>query len=112
MEAKYPKLALQGVNGWLFVHKHEILYAMADRNYTVLYLTNERLVKVLRKLKEVAELLSDDHFIRIHRSHMINLEHIISFNTRDADSVIMSNGISLAVSRGQKLNFFEKFTRI
>ena len=112
METKYPKIALQGVDGLMFVRKQEILYALANGNYTLVYLTNGRMVKVLRKLKEVGHLLSDENFIRIHRSHLINLGHVIKFNTEHSEAVMMSNGESLAVARNRKVTFVEKFTRI
>lgn len=110
METTYPKIALQGTNRLIFVQKHEILYALADGNYTLVRLTDNREVRVLRKLKEVNQLLSDENFIRIHRSHLINLEHIISFDGND--NVIMAGGSSLSVSRDRKVVFIEKFTRI
>ena len=112
MEIKYPKIALQGMDGLMFVRKNEILYALADGNYTLVHLTRNRKVKVLRKLKEVGQLLSDENFIRIHRSHLINLEHAVSFNADDSGAVMMSNGESLVVARNRKAAFIERFTRI
>lgn len=110
MEAKYPRIALQGTDGLTFVRKAEILYAIADGNYSHVYLTNGRKVKVLRKIKEVCQLLPDENFIRVHRSHLLNLEHVIRLN--ENEKVMMSNGESFAVSRNRKVNFIEKFTRI
>lgn len=107
---KYPKIALRAEDGLLFVHKGEILYALADGNYTQIQLTNNRSVKVLRKLKEVNQLLADEYFIRIHRSHLINLEHIESYD--DDESILMSDGTQLAVARHRKASFLKKFTRI
>lgn len=112
MKTTYPKIVLQGVGGLMFVRKHEILFALADGNYTEVHLTDNRKVKVLRKLKEVNQLLSDENFIRIHRSHLINLEHVLKFNANDSESVLMSSGESLAVARNRKAAFIEKFTRI
>ncbi len=111
METKYPKIALQGINGLMFVRKQEILYAIADGNYTYVHLTDNRTTKVLRKLKEVEQLLFGENFLRIHRSHLINLEHVISFQN-EPDVVVMSNEKSLEVSRSRKAYFIEKFTRI
>lgn len=112
MNSNYPKIALQGIEGLIFIRKEEILYAIADANYTHVYLTQERKTKVLRKLKEVEQLLSGESFLRIHRSHLINLEHAISFNQEDSGAVKMSDGKFLEVSRSRKNYFIEKFTRI
>lgn len=111
MESNYPKIALQGINGLIFVQKHEILYALADGNYTHVHLADQQTVKVLRQLKEVEQLLSGGNFLRIHRSHLINLKHIIRFEN-ESNTVIMSNNNALEVSRHRKAEFIEKFTRI
>lgn len=110
MDSKYPKIALQGIDGLMFVRKTEVLYAVADGNYTHVHLTETRKVKVLRKLKEVSQLLSDDNFMRIHRSHLINLEHVVQLH--ESEMVEMQDGCKLSVARNRKANFIEKFTRI
>jgi len=110
MKTQYPKIALHGLNGLTFVKKSEILYAVADGNYTHVFLTENRKVKVNRKLKEVNELLVDENFLRIHRSHLINLEHVISFT--ETDTVIMINKTALAVARNRKADFISKFTQL
>lgn len=110
MDSNYPKIALQGIDGLMFVRKSEVLYAIADGNYTYVHLTNNRKVKVLRKLKEVSQLLPDENFMRIHRSHLINLEHVIQLN--DSEEVVMLDGKGLALARNRKLIFIEKFTKI
>ena len=112
METEYPKIALQGMDGLMFVRKHDILYAIAEGNYTSVHLSGSRQVRVLRKLKEVGQLLSDESFIRIHRSHLINLEHVVQFNAEESGMVTMSNNESLPVARNRKMSFIEKFTRI
>ena len=111
MNTQYPQIALQGINGLIFVQKREILYALANGNYTHVYLADLRTVKVLRKLKDVEQLLSGGNFLRIHRSHLINLRHIIRFQN-ESNTVIMSDNNALEVSRHRKAEFIEKFTRI
>jgi two-component system LytT family response regulator len=106
----YPQIALCSNDGTVFVREEDILYALADGNYTQIHLTHNRTVKVLRKLKEVNQLLVGNNFIRIHRSHLINLKHIQSYD--DAESICMNDGKSLAVARHRKSGFLEKFTRI
>ena len=112
MEAQYPKIALQGMTGLMFVHKTDILCAIADGNYTHVCLTQNRKVKVQRKLKEVDQLLAEENFVRIHRSHLINLEHVVRFENQSSEAVYLSDGTQLVVSRNRKTNFIERFTRI
>ena len=109
MDHTYPQIALQGIDGLTFVRPDEVLYAVADGNYTHVHLTQNRQSKVLRNLKEVNELLTGDNFTRIHRAHLVNLEHVIRL---DNDAVLMTDGKSLALARDRKMEFIDKFTRI
>ncbi len=109
MNSNYPQIALQGINGLIFVRQDEILYAVADGNYSHVHLTQNREVKVLRQLKEIEQLLSHENFIRIHRAHVVNLEHVTRL---DNESILMTDGNSLALARDRKMEFIEKFTRI
>lgn len=107
----YPNIALQGIDGLVFVTKDDILYATADGNYTQVQLNDNRNIKVLRQLSEVEQLVSGEAFFRIHRSNLVNLEHVIRLNSED-DTILMSNGDSLPLARDRKSGFIEKFTRI
>ena len=110
MNSDYPQIALQGIDGLLFVRPDEILYATADGNYTHVHLTRNRQSKVLRQLKEVETLLTQDSFVRIHRSHIINLEHAIRLG--DNDTIMMSDNTDLPLARDRKYDFIDKFTRL
>ena len=98
------------MDGLMFVHKQEILYALADGNYSLVCLTNGQRFKVLRKLKEVGQLLSDENFIRIHRSHLINLEHVKGYKRGKGGYAQMSNGDELEIAVRRKSDFFEHFS--
>ena len=108
--SNYPKVSLKGIKETIFVNPKEIIYALADGNYTIIHLTNKRTVKILRKLKQVDQLLSNENFIRIHRSHLINLEHLKKYDEREL--VEMSNGQKLSISRTCKGSFTQKFIRL
>ena len=111
MKTSYPTIALQGIDGLTFVKKEEVSHANADGNYTEVILSDHRKIRVLRNLKEVEQLLSSEEFVRTHRSSLINLEHVIRFDS-DNNTVLMSNGDSVNLARERKAEFIDKFTRI
>ena len=47
----------------------------ADRNYTNFHLINNRHFLASKTLKEYEEILVDHGFLRVHKSHLINLAH-------------------------------------
>lgn len=68
----------------IFVRKNErmikilikdIQYFEADRNYCKVHATNKDCLLVMT-LKEIDEKLPNEHFLRIHRSYIINLSHV------------------------------------
>lgn len=107
------KIALQGIEGLVFVDQGDIISATADGNYTHVNLQNNTAVKVLRQLKEVEELLQGEAFIRVHRSHLVNINHVIRLDDQNGDQgIMMINGEHLPLARDRKMEFIEKFTRI
>ena len=112
MKATSSKIAIQGKEGLLLVNKQEIMYAMAKGNHTEIYLADHRKVRVLRKLKEVFSLLPGTDFIRIHRSYIVNLEHVVQFNQIGSGQVYLMNGQVLPVARNRKSAFLEQFIKI
>lgn len=55
--------------------KDEILYVQSDSNYVYFFTEAERVISVFT-MKDVLELLSDNNFIRVHKSYIINLSQI------------------------------------
>lgn len=53
----------------------DIYYFEADRNYCKIYAKNKECLLVMT-LKEINDKLPPEHFLRIHRSFIINLSHV------------------------------------
>lgn len=108
---KSPKLAIQSVDKLVFTTARQILYAVADGNYTKIYLNDNQVIRTLRQLGEISQQLPKDLFVRIHRSYLVNLEYVAFFES-ETESVWISNGQKLPVARDRKAGFLEQFTRI
>lgn len=59
----------------------EILYLKADGLYTKIY-TKVKSYLVRNILKGFEEKLPEDQFFRVHKSYLINVEHVTSFNAK------------------------------
>lgn len=59
------------------VFKDDILYIQSDGNYVYFFTPNERIICVYT-MKEVLELLSDNDFLRVHKSFIVAIKHIDS----------------------------------
>jgi len=96
------KLCIASLKGIQVVQIEEIIYCEANTNYTNFYFTNRSTICASKPINEYEELLSDCNFIRIHKSFMVNLEHIKEYIRGEGGSVILSNGKEIEVSRRKK----------
>lgn len=96
------KIAIQTSKG-VFLHElKSIVRLQSDGNYTVIFLTNEKKLIVTKILKEFEESLNNLGFIRIHHSHIINLNYLESYMNSDGGYVILKNKTTLPVSKRKK----------
>lgn len=103
------KIALPIFEGFEIVSIDNILYCLADSNYTHIELKQSRKIMVCRTLKEIEKLLEGHGFLRVHHSHLINLNEIVRYIRGEGGYVIMSDNTPITVSRSHKdllLQFF------
>lgn len=87
-----------------------ILYFTANTPYINIYLNGKKYLKS-ETLKSISEKLNSQVFIRVHKSTIVNVEHVQSYTSRlngDYD-LIMSDGAELRVSRNFAVDFKKKF---
>jgi DNA-binding LytR/AlgR family response regulator len=83
----------------------EIVMIEGDGNYAIFYFDSGKKLMVSKTLKEYEAILGKHHFVRIHKSYMINLHHLERFDVKYEDTVLMRNGLRVEVSRRRKKEF-------
>ncbi|MBK8228632.1 MAG: response regulator transcription factor [Flavobacteriales bacterium] len=96
------RLSVPTLHGFELVKVAEIVWCEAVNYYTVLHMTGGQQIAITRSLKEVEETLEGPDFIRIHRSHTINLKHLTKYIKGSGGQVVMSDGKTLDVARLRK----------
>ncbi|HNR54914.1 MAG TPA: LytTR family DNA-binding domain-containing protein [Flavobacteriales bacterium] len=105
-------IALPVSDGLELVHVNEILVCESDSNYTTLHMRDEKRMVISRTLKEFEDLLGEQDFIRVHNSYLISKKHIRKYIKGEGGEAIMSNGMSVAVSRRKKQELMEALERL
>lgn len=82
-----------------FVRTSDIIRCEAKDCYTRFHLSNGEQLLVARGLYEYDELLVPYHFVRCHRSHIVNKSYIKSFFREDWGELLMSDNQRIPVSR-------------
>lgn len=106
--SEIKKLTLPYGQGFKMVDVDDIIYIEADSNYSVVHFSNKDKITVSKVLREFEELLPGDQFVRIHKSSIINLNHLKEYNSKNGLQVFLKNGESINISRRRASDFFEK----
>ncbi len=91
---------------------NNIIRCEADRCYTSFYVNEQKKHVVSQPMKEYEDILSEYGFIRIHKSHLINMAYIESFDKADGGSVILKDKTEIPVSRRKKNELLEFFSKL
>ncbi len=101
------KLCLPSVSGFQVIDIKDIIVCIAEGAYTNFILTDNKKVMASRPLLDYEQLLYDNSFIRVHKSNLINVNHVKQYLRGEGGSVILSNGMEIEVSRRKKEHFIE-----
>jgi two-component system LytT family response regulator len=102
-----PKIILSTAEKINVVLIDDILRCESDNYYTLFFFTNGQKLLVSKTLKENEELLKDHHFIRPHKSHLVNSKYITGFLKQEGGYIIMNDGTNIPVSRRKKESIME-----
>jgi DNA-binding LytR/AlgR family response regulator len=101
---RFLKTEIKKTDDYLFIksgHRHirinfnDIMYIEAQKEYININLLKGESVKSLMRLKSIEEILPKKDFMRIHRSFIVNLNHIVSV---EHNKIILSEKTFLVVS--------------
>ena len=94
------RLALPTTEGTFFFQPDEIVRVEGENNYSRFFFTNRKPMMTSRTLKEYEEILSGHHFIRVHKSHLVNKHHVRALSPDG--SLQMSDSAQIEISRRRK----------
>ncbi len=99
---KNKKLVLPTTTGFEVVAVKNIIRLSGSSNYTEIFLNDGKKKVVSRVLKVFEEMLADQGFMRVHKSHIINLEQIKAYHKGRGGTVELSDGSEIEVSPNKK----------
>ncbi len=108
ISGKIPKLVLPETDGFRVLNIDEILFLQGDGNYTFIFMTNKRQFHSSHNLGWYENILMNQKFFRISKSHFVNLSHVTMYSRKDGGTVIMSDNTSLPVADHSKKDELKK----
>lgn len=93
-------ISIATLDGHFFFSPQEIIRLEASSNYTNIYFTNKRKMLTSKVLKEFAAMLEPMGFVRTHRTHLVNKQHVAFIS--HTGTVVMKDDSVAEVSRRMK----------
>lgn len=90
------KVAFQDIHGIKILDYNNIIHCKAEGNYTIIFFNTGKTL-VTKTLKQVESLLPNDIFLRIHKSHIVNINKIAGFKHKN--KIILISDIELPIAR-------------
>ncbi len=106
---KLNKIVVPLIDGFQVVATNDVLYLEASDNFSMIHLVSGKKLLACRKLKFYEDNLTSSDFCRIHRSSIINIDHVVKYNKGKGGMVTLSSGKQLDVSLSRKSDFLDQF---
>ncbi|WP_044401097.1 LytTR family DNA-binding domain-containing protein [Lacinutrix sp. Hel_I_90] len=106
-EKKPDKISLHTLDKIIIVNLDDIVRCESDSNNTIFHLQNGKKVFVTKTLKYFSDMLQPYEFLRVHQSHLVNLQCISAFIKTDGGYLMLKNGENVPVSVRKKSDVIE-----
>ena len=102
-----PLLMVSTVKNYEFLKINEIIRCKAEGAYSEVILKDGTKYIVSKVIKEFEFLLKEHGFIRVHQSHLININEVKRYIKAD-NLIVMNDGSNISVSKSRKEGFLNK----
>ena len=104
------RIILRTADALQLISVSDIIRAEAESNYTHFHLAGGKHIMVSRTIKEYEAMLSGSGLIRVHQSHIVNLNYIDKFMKHDGGYLQLKDGTSVPVSPNLKQKVLQSIT--
>lgn len=103
------KIAIPIDKGLEFVTVTDIIRIEALGNFVQVHLPDRKKLTVYQNLTHYEKELETAQFMRVHRSHLVNLREVKSFQNRGkAGTIFLNDGSEIQISAGNKKEFLQR----
>lgn len=92
-DSQGQKIILKTMERIYSISIDEIIRFQSEGSYTDVFLTGAKRIVVSKQLKDFDELLSQNGFLRVHQSHLVNLHFIFCFEKSENQITMKDNSV-------------------
>ncbi len=96
------KVVFSTSDGLEIVDTSTIYRCQSDNNYTHVYMQDQNKLFLSKTLKEVELMLESSKFLRVHQSHLVNIDYVKKFVKAEGGYLEMKNGDQVSVSKSKR----------
>ena len=96
-------------NGYQILKISNILYCKAEVNYSTIYSFDNNSFTIVSTLKNLEEILPSKIFFRCHKSYLVNLNYIKTYD-KSRDRIILENGREIEIATRRVEQFMQILT--
>mgnify|MGYP001286547148 CR=1 FL=1 len=104
------RIILKSAEALQLISVSDIVRAEADSNYTRFHLIGGKHIIVSRTMKEYEAMLGGTALIRVHQSHIVNMNYIDKFFKHDGGYILLKDGTTVPVSPVLKQKVLQALT--
>ncbi len=100
-DGQFTRIPVSVKGDYLFLELEDIQYIKSDGSYSIIH-TFDKKYTTAKNLKHHEELLSENNFLRVSNSHLINVEKVVKYLREDGGMFELQNKSKIHVSRNRK----------
>lgn len=106
------KLAVNTTESITLINISDIVRCESQRNYTFIYLANKDKLIASKTLMDFEDVLARHSFLRIHKSHLININYLDKYVKSEGGYVMLNDGTKLPVAVRKKEYLFRELEKL
>ena len=103
------KIVLPQMNGFEVIRVKDVIRVQANDNFSDFHMVDGTRKVICRTLKHYEELLLDFNFMRVHKSHLVNLHYVRRYIKGKGGQLMMSDNSEVDVSPSKKKTLLDRF---
>lgn len=108
----YNSFSLATNKGVLVFQQADIVRLEASGNYTIFSIHNHKQTLASYTLSEFEPKLNPSKFIRVHKSHLVNLQYVVKYTKGDGGTLTLQDGSEIPVSRSRKEEVLKRLNTV
>jgi DNA-binding LytR/AlgR family response regulator len=104
------KISIPTVEGVIMFPVQDINRLEAMGSYCTIYLTDNKKITTSKPMAHFEQMIDDDQFMRIHKSHIVNLNNVERYIRGEGGWVQTKDKVEIPVSRRLKTELLQRLS--